>query len=70
MGHKLAHQEPAVGRCSVRPASDSWRTIAEGPIELTDAVGVWTGTEMIVFGAALHGGNFPETPTAIGAAYD
>jgi hypothetical protein len=25
---------------------------------------------MIVFGAALHGGNFPETPTAIGAAYD
>jgi hypothetical protein len=43
--------------------------IAEGPIELTDAVGVWTGTEMIVFGAALHGGNFPETPTAIRAAY-
>jgi hypothetical protein len=25
---------------------------------------------MIVFGAALHGGNFPETPTAIGAAYN
>ena len=25
---------------------------------------------MIVFGAALHGGNDPETPTAIGAAYD
>jgi hypothetical protein len=37
---------------------------------LTDAVAEWTGTEMIVFGAALHGGNFPETPTAIGAAYD
>jgi hypothetical protein len=52
------------------PVSDSWRMIAEGPIELTDAVGVWTGTEMIVFGAALHGGNFPETPTAIGAAYN
>jgi hypothetical protein len=25
---------------------------------------------MIVFGAALHGGSFPETPVAIGAAYD
>ena len=25
---------------------------------------------MIVFGAALHGGNVPETETAIGAAYD
>ena len=31
---------------------------------------VWTGRELIVFGAALHGGNLPETPTAIAAAYD
>ena len=52
------------------PATDSWRSIAEAPIELTDASAVWTGAEMIVFGAALHGGNVPETPTAIGAAYD
>jgi hypothetical protein len=33
------------------PATDSWRSIAEGPIELTDATAVWTGSEMIVFGA-------------------
>jgi hypothetical protein len=26
--------------------------------------------ELIVFGAALHGGNVPETPTAIAAAYE
>jgi len=52
------------------PATNSWRPIAEAPIELTDATAVWTGTEMIVFGAALHGGNVPETPTAVGAAYD
>jgi hypothetical protein len=52
------------------PATDSWRPIAEAPIELTDATAMWTGSEMIAFGAALHGGNVPETPTAIGAAYD
>jgi hypothetical protein len=52
------------------PATDSWRAIAEAPIELTDATVVWTGSEMIVFGAALQGGNHPDTPTAIGAAYD
>ncbi len=52
------------------PSSDRWRTIADAPIELTDATAVWTGAEMIVIGAALHGGNEPETPTAIGAAYD
>lgn len=52
------------------PAANSWRRMADGPVELTDATAVWTGQEMIVFGAALHGGNVPETPTAIGAAYD
>jgi hypothetical protein len=52
------------------PRSNTWRRIADGPIELTDAVAVWSGEEMFVFGAALHGGNVPETETAIGAAYD
>jgi hypothetical protein len=52
------------------PRTDTWHRIAEAPIELTDAVAVWSGEEMYVFGAALHGGNHPETETAIGAAYD
>jgi len=50
--------------------ANSWRTIEDAPIELTDANAVWTGREMIVFGAALHAGNVPESKTAIGAAYD
>jgi hypothetical protein len=52
------------------PGTNSWRRIQDAPAELTDATAVWTGDEMIVFGAALHGGNRPETPTAIGVAYD
>jgi len=52
------------------PATDTWRPIAEGPLEFTDATAMWTGEEFVVVGAALHGGNFPETPTAIAAAYD
>jgi N-acetylneuraminic acid mutarotase len=51
------------------PVSNSWRTVSSAPIELTDATAVWTGQEMIVVGAALHGGNFPETKTAIAASY-
>ena len=47
-----------------------WRTIADGPIDITDGSAVWTGDEMIVFGAALDGNNHADTPTAIGAAYD
>jgi len=52
------------------PAAGSWRQIADAPIELTDGTAVWTGKEMIVFGAALHGGNRAESETAIAAAYD
>jgi hypothetical protein len=52
------------------PSTNTWRRIGDGPIDLTDAVAVWSGEEMYVFGAALHGGNHPETETAIGAAYD
>jgi hypothetical protein len=53
-----------------KPSTNSWRRIVDGPIDLTDAVAVWSGGEMYVFGAALHDGGFPETETAIGAAYD
>jgi hypothetical protein len=52
------------------PTSDTWRRIGDAPVELTDATAVWTGREMILFGAALHGGNHAETNSAIGIAYD
>jgi hypothetical protein len=52
------------------PAADAWRSMTDAPIEVTDATASWTGEEFVVVGAALHGGNFPETPTAIAAAYD
>jgi hypothetical protein len=69
-GTSLRTSDRPLDGAAYDPVSDTWRTIADGPIELTDATAVWTGEEMIVFGAALHGGNVPETPTAIGAAYD
>jgi N-acetylneuraminic acid mutarotase len=52
------------------PETDSWRPISDAPVEMSDATAVWTGREMIVFGAALDGNNRSETETAIGAAYD
>ncbi len=51
------------------PTTNTWRPIAEGPTEFTDATAMWTGKEFVVMGAALHGGNFPETQTAVAAAY-
>jgi Kelch motif len=51
------------------PATNTWRSISPGPIEFTDATAMWTGKEFVVVGAALHGGNFPETQTAVAAAY-
>jgi hypothetical protein len=52
------------------PSTDTWRPIADGPVAFTDATAMWTGREFVVVGAALHGGNVPETPTAVAAAYD
>jgi hypothetical protein len=52
------------------PATDSWRRIADAPVEITDGSAVWTGDEMIVFGAALDGNNHADTRTDIGAAFD
>lgn len=52
------------------PASDSWRTIPDPPIGLSDANTVWTGKEVVVFGADLRAGNRATTEFAVGAAYD
>lgn len=55
---------------SYRPTTDTWRLIAEAPIGLNAATGVWTGTEVLVFGSLLSGANRAPTPTSVGAAYD
>ncbi|MBI2237769.1 MAG: hypothetical protein HYU54_04485 [Actinobacteria bacterium] len=52
------------------PATDTWRRIAEAPHGLNLASGMWTGTEMLVFGSLLNGKNWADTPTSEGAAYD
>jgi hypothetical protein len=52
------------------PSADSWQRIADAPIGLTLASGMWTGREVIVFGSLLDGRNVAETPTSVGAAYD
>jgi hypothetical protein len=52
------------------PGADTWRMIAEAPIGLNLASGVWTGREMIVFGSLLDNRNVADTEHAVGAAYD
>ncbi|MDX1657818.1 MAG: hypothetical protein R3343_03265, partial [Nitriliruptorales bacterium] len=52
------------------PASGQWRDIAPAPLVLDQGNGVWTGDELVVFGADLDGNNRSNTPTAVGAAYD
>jgi hypothetical protein len=61
--------DPAMDGALYDPASDTWTSIARSPIALNQASGVWTGSEVIVFGALLDAGN-PETETSVGAAYD
>jgi hypothetical protein len=52
------------------PATDRWREIADAPLELNLAEAVWTGEEMVVFGARLDNNNASDTSYAQGAAYD
>jgi hypothetical protein len=52
------------------PATNSWRRIADAPIGLNLASGVWTGEQMLVFGSLLNGWNGATTRASIGASYD
>jgi hypothetical protein len=60
----------AVGGAALDPSTGSWRAIADAPAPMTLANAVWTGTEMVVVGAALDPGNRSTTPTAVAQAYD
>lgn len=51
------------------PVSDTWRVMPDVPAGFNDAASVWTGHEVVVFGARLGVNNHPETP-ATGVAYD
>lgn len=52
------------------PEADTWRRIAEAPRGLNAASGMWTGTEVLVFGSLLDGRNWADTQTSVGLSYD
>jgi hypothetical protein len=52
------------------PSTDSWRPIADAPLGLNQADGMWTGTRMIVFGSLLDGRNIADTNDSVGESYD
>ncbi|MGH2989002.1 MAG: hypothetical protein ACRDMY_03900 [Gaiellaceae bacterium] len=51
------------------PATDRWRELPPAPLALNDATAVWTGEELIVYGALLDGNNRSEAAHAQGIAY-
>lgn len=52
------------------PSTWRWREISGAPLSLNQGQGVWTGTEMIVFGSLLDGNNNASRRTAEGIAFD
>jgi hypothetical protein len=51
------------------PVADRWRVLPRAPAALNEASAVWTGGQMIVFGALLDGNNWSKTEHARGIAY-
>lgn len=52
------------------PHGNRWRRIAAAPAALNQAEALWTGSELVVLGARLDGGNQSRTRTAVALAYD
>jgi hypothetical protein len=52
------------------PAADTWRMLPPAPFALNLADAVWTGEEMVVYGALLDGNNWSRSEHARGLAYD
>jgi len=52
------------------PKLGTWRLLPHAPIGLNEAHGLWTGQELVVFGALLDGNNWSDTRYAQGIAYD
>jgi len=68
-GTSLLVQDRPRNGAAYDPSTNTWRTISETPLELTDATAAWTGEEMIVFGAALHGTGLRTAGRRIGFSY-
>jgi hypothetical protein len=51
------------------PGTNGWRSLPRAPRALNEVTAVWTGSEMIVLGALLDGGNHSTTETARAIAY-
>jgi N-acetylneuraminic acid mutarotase len=52
------------------PTTDTWTPVPTAPLRINDGHAVWAGTEMVVFGAELLGGNHAQTEFAVGEAFD
>jgi hypothetical protein len=52
------------------PKAGTWRLLPRAPLGLNEAHGLWTGKELIVFGALLDDNNWSKTEHAQGMAYD
>jgi hypothetical protein len=52
------------------PVADRWRSLPSAPLALNEANAVWTGKEVVLFGALLDGNNHSTTRHARGIAYD
>lgn len=52
------------------PKLGTWRLLPRAPLGLNEAQGLWTGQELVVFGALLDGDNWSDTKHAQGIAYD
>lgn len=52
------------------PKARRWRELPSAPFGLNQAEGIWTGNEMIVFGAKLDNNNRSDTRHARGLAYN
>jgi hypothetical protein len=51
------------------PSSENWRTTSPAPMAINVGGGVWTGEELVVFGAHQDENNLSATHTPVGAAY-
>lgn len=54
------------------PKADRWRPLPPMPVRINEGTGVWTGRELVVYGAFLDRGRRPLSPDdrAVGAALD
>jgi hypothetical protein len=66
----MSRSSEDVDGAAYEPASDTWRKLAPAPFALNEAEAVWTGKELVVYGAVLDGKNRSETEHAQGMAYD